>query len=401
MNITLILSLYPQVDEKKLLIKSKSFLHFADFKYQFNLLNGLVKNNINFTGVSLPFVGSFPKEFPDLFYKNSIDNQMFGNNKIVYLDFFNLYGIKNLYRTYILNSYFKKLSKNNNRDIFIIYSTHLPFLKASLSAKKRKKNTKIILIVPDLPNFTNLKRFKNPIYSLFKFFNNTFFYSNLVHIDGFIFLTESMNVHLNKYNKPFCIIEGFSSNYNIQHVEYTEKSELIVYTGSLNYSFGIVDLINSFMNIRNPSLKLIICGKGEAENYIKEALKIDNRIVFRGQLSSHETLEILLSATILINPRRPNNSFDKYSFSSKNIDYLSTGIPLISYRLNGMPEEYFNYIYTVNGSDTNSLKRKIEEVLLIPKSERSKFGNIAKDFVLKNKNDKLMTHKIIDLIKNI
>ena len=49
----------------------------------------------------------------------------------------------------------------------------------------------------------------------------------------------------------------------------------------------------------------------------------------------------------------------KYFFPSKMMDYLASGTPTISTKLKGIPEEYFNYCFTIENGDPKTLKNKI------------------------------------------
>ena len=64
-------------------------------------------------------------------------------------------------------------------------------------------------------------------------------------------------------------------------------------------------------------------------------------------------------ATALINPRKPNSKITRFSFPSKNMEYLSSGTPMIGYKLDGIPSEYYDYFYTIDDSSEKSLRNTI------------------------------------------
>lgn len=102
---------------------------------------------------------------------------------------------------------------------------------------------------------------------------------------------------------------------------------------------------------------------------------------------------------MLVNPRQNNEEFTKYSFPSKNMEYLLTGRPVIAYKLDGIPDEYDNYFYYVEDDSIDSFTRKIEEVLLMDEETRSEFGDRARSYVLNEKNNIYASKKIIDMIQ--
>ena len=44
-------------------------------------------------------------------------------------------------------------SSYGDTTVLIVYSIHTPFLKAAVDIKRKYKNTKVVLIVPDLPEY--------------------------------------------------------------------------------------------------------------------------------------------------------------------------------------------------------------------------------------------------------
>ena len=45
-----------------------------------------------------------------------------------------------------------------------------------------------------------------------------------------------------------------------------------------------------------------------------------------------------------MNPRSADAEYTKYSFPSKTIEYLATGVPVVMNRLPGIPEEYEYFV---------------------------------------------------------
>ena len=146
-------------------------------------------------------------------------------------------------------------------------------------------------------------------------------------------------------------------------------------------------------------LKLLICGFGQAEERIKLFMESDSRILFLGRIDRSDAISLQRKATILVNPRQNNEEFTKYSFPSKTMEYLASGVPLVAYKLDGIPDEYDKYINYVPDNSSEALALTLSELLKISDDERTQKGLEAKDFVLKNKNRKVQAKKILDFIK--
>ncbi len=147
-------------------------------------------------------------------------------------------------------------------------------------------------------------------------------------------------------------------------------------------------------------MNLVICGKGETENKIKEYTEIDKRIHFLGQVKNEEVLEIQRNALVLVNPRQNIGEYTKYSFPSKNMEYLLSGNPVIAYKLDGIPDEYDEYFFYPEDNSIEALRNKIIEVSKISPEERQKIGEKSRNFVLENKNPYVSAQKIMNMIQN-
>ncbi len=406
MNVLFLGGIFDDTMEKEILKKSKGTVHYAANKFQWNLINGLLEiDNLELAILSAPFIGSFPKEYLDIKYEGM---KSIYRNKIEcnYVGFNNIWGYRSISRRNNLIQSIKNFASNKSENkSIIIYSPHTPFLQAAVYAKKIDPSIHICLVVPDLPQFMNLNKKRSFIYTILKRIDINIFEENSKFVDSFVLLTEPMKNMLNAGNRPYIVVEGVvnaernNTEDQIDNSNNREDIMTVVYTGTLNKKFGVVNLVESFHNSNIKNVYMEICGKGDSEEIIKLYASKDQRIKFLGQLSNHEAIELQKRATVLVNPRQNNEEFTKYSFPSKNMEYLLTGRPVIAYKLDGIPDEYDNYFYYVECNTVESLTNKIEEVLSIKKEKRDEFGAKARSFVLREKNNIIACKKIIDMIE--
>ena len=151
--------------------------------------------------------------------------------------------------------------------------------------------------------------------------------------------------------------------------------------------------------IEGSEYRLIICGIGDSEKEIEAASVLDRRIEYKGLLSRTEILKVQKTATVLVNPRQNNEEFTKYSFPSKNLEYLSSGKPLIAYKLDGIPDDYDDYIYYVPDNSIKTLQQTLVYVCTMNAAERSDKALKAQRFVWEEKNEIKQTKKIIDFLR--
>ena len=227
-------------------------------------------------------------------------------------------------------------------------------------------------------------------------------YNLISCVDSFVLLTKHMATYMN-ISQPFVVMEGIASENNYTPAVSTDENgeRIIMYSGTLHRKFGVLHLLEAFRKIEKENYRLVICGIGDSEAEIRQASKEDSRIIFKGQLSRNEVLELQKQATVLVNPRLNNDEFTKYSFPSKTMEYLASGTPVVAYRLDGIPDEYEPYIFYPADDSIQTLTELLQQVGEMSENERRQYGEAAQKYVLEYKNNIVQTKKIIDFLNDI
>ena len=178
-----------------------------------------------------------------------------------------------------------------------------------------------------------------------------------------------------------------------------KNKKYILYSGLLNEKFGIRTLLDAFGKVQDSELKLVLCGSGDAEELVRERVKADERISFLGRVDREIVLALQKNATILVNPRQNNEDFTKYSFPSKNLEYLSSGVPVIAYKLDGIPDEYDEFIIYPENDSVDALHKTIKTLSEMTDEERKVIGDKARRFVVENKNKNTQAQRIFEFIE--
>jgi glycosyltransferase involved in cell wall biosynthesis len=394
MNIIFLGGYFPQDRIQEILADSKGVVQNAANNLQLSIIKGLNYYYNNLRLLTLPFIGSYPFRYRKCYFKSS-----YNKNKLVMdycIGFNNFSGLKLFHRYVNARKTLKRLIKKSDCTYIIIYAIHTPFLKAAVDIKEKRKNIKICVIVPDLPQFMSSSN--NIIYRIFKYIDSKLHRIYFKNIDSFVFLTDYMAEKLAINNKPWVRIEGiFDQSENKKIVE-KEKLKTILYTGTLARIYGIMNLFDAFSAISNPEYRLWICGEGECRKEIKKIAMSDLRIKYWGQLPYSEILTLQKKATVLVNPRTGEGEYTKYSFPSKTMEYMASGTPCIVYGLQGIPREYLEYCFVIDNKDPDGLKNTIISVCEMNQSELNDFGNNAKSFILSKKNPIYQVKKIKELL---
>lgn len=221
-------------------------------------------------------------------------------------------------------------------------------------------------------------------------------------IDRFVLLTEAMNDVINPGGKPYIVMEGLVDR-NMETVsnnlEDKVEESVVMYAGALREQFGLKNLVEGFMAYQNPRARLWIFGGGDYAGEIEKAATQDFRILFGGRISQKEVVEKERIATLLVNPRPVGQEFTKYSFPSKNMEYMASGTPILTTRLPGIPSEYYDFIYTIDGDTAEDVTKSLETVLSRSKEELHEKGKLAHSFVLQRKNNVIQSERILNLLK--
>lgn len=395
-NVALLMGLYPKAIYDKIINDSITMPQYAADALQKSFVVG-ISDKVQTTVINLPYVGSFPKRYRSLFVPSVKCNE-YGAG-IRSLRYCNLTYIKNFSRIRVAFHALKEWVEENpkNRTI-VIYAIHLPFLMAVAKLKKMVPDLKLIQIVPDLPEYMNSK--PSRLHSL-SYRKSSDYYSI---IDGWVLLSKYMTDKLNVTDKPWVVIEGIYNPMDTP-VNYTEENSnsvfRIFYGGSLSRRYGIMNLVNAVASSSNKNLELVICGNGDTYNEIAMLSRKDSRIKLLGSIPRQEVLKQIRTANLLVNPRTNEGAFTKYSFPSKTMEYLSSGVPTLLYRLPGIPEEYYNYCFSLEKNGVDVLQTEIERIVSLPKEYLSEVGEKAKCFILETKNPEAQCEKLISLIGQI
>ncbi len=395
MKILFIGGVFSDVNEEEIISCAKRPVEFSANIFQKKLISGLKSINADTTVISAPFIGSYPNASNIMFFKGFEKQQQ----DFEYVKFNNIWGLRNFSRANALKKSVEFfINEKADKKLVVVYSPHTPFLQAAAYIKKKAPNVKIHIVIPDLPEFMNLDAKISAAYKILKKADIKKFLKLNEYVDSYTLLTEQMKEKLPINGKAYCVFEGIVIESKLKNTNEHEKNETekkIVYTGKLNEKFGVRNLVDEFMKLENSTYRLVLCGKGDSEDYINEKAKEDPRIRFLGQLTPEEVEQIVSEASVLVNPRPDNEEYTKYSFPSKNFDYLISGNPVVAYRLAGMSPVYEEFIYSVKGD----LSAAIEQALNDTEENKSvKYQKAVKH--LKTLTEKKIAEKIINVCFN-
>jgi hypothetical protein len=103
------------------------------------------------------------------------------------------------------------------------------------------------------------------------------------------------------------------------------------------------------------------------------------------------------SAWLLVNPRPAEQEFTKYSFPSKNMEYLVSGTAVLTTRLPGMPADYLEHVLTIDEPGPDGISRGLDKALAEGRDGLLRRGEGGRAFVLEHKNNVRQASRILSL----
>jgi Glycosyltransferase len=357
-------------------------------------LLGLGKNSIEMLS-AIPVTHEENKKLVWNYRKEIINN----NLTFRYPPFINLPFIKRICIFFFSFFYclYWMITGNKSEKVLICDTLKISVSVAAWLASKIT-GTASVAIVTDLPEHLDHSGSTNS--SKLNLFTKICLYF-MSRYNMYIILTEQMNNLINVNKMPYVVIEGMvdiSMSEVSNCLENKAKERIIIYAGGLYERFGVKKLIEAFSILPFEDVRLWLYGSGDMEQQIKEYEKLDIRIKYFGVVPNSNVVNEEIRAALLVNPRPSDEEFTKYSFPSKNMEYMVSGTPLLTTLLPGMPEEYKQYVYLFTDESVDGMAKTLQEILSLSREELHYKGQEAKNFVMRKKSNVEQAKKVQELV---
>jgi glycogen(starch) synthase len=182
-----------------------------------------------------------------------------------------------------------------------------------------------------------------------------------------------------------------------------EEQKTILCVGRLYYRKGITTLLQSIPKVvqKFEDVKFVISGKGFKKNEEKlrklaEKLKIKESVMFLGYVPDEKLPDLYAASDIFVLPALYEN------FPFAILEAQSTGLPVISTKVGGIPEFLTNNKngLLVDPSDPEQLAQKIMALLQDPELAEE-LGRCGRNLVEEKFAWPLITSRVVDLYRKI
>ena len=227
--------------------------------------------------------------------------------------------------------------------------------------------------------------------------------SNFVirHVSHYVLLTEAMNDYLKNTTRPYVVLEGHADITMAEKKPSMDQKlspRVCMYAGCVSKHYGLGELIDGFRQAGIPNAQLHLYGPCDFEEELRAIAAEDPSVYYGGMLLNTEIVDKEMEATLLVNPRPTDMEYVKYSFPSKTMEYMSTGTPVLTTRLPGMPKEYHPHVYFIDDESADGIAAALKEVLSNSDEALFEKGCAGRNFVLNCRNNVVQAKKIIEML---
>lgn len=358
----------------------------AGNKMQWNVVKNLVKDgDVEITCVTITPHAAFPRERTVWHRKRT--TELVPGVTSYEISFCNLPIIKQFWQ--ILSVYYtaKRLIKKREYDVLFCFNL-FPQIGIPMRWLKRKfPKCQTGCLLADLPLDDNTNR-RGLSRGLRKLFDDST-RKSLAVCGKYVVLNKAV---ADKYlpGKPFIVIDGgvdaADIEENCQGKKPVPAERSIMYCGALTEYNGVLNLIEAMKAFQGTDIYCDIYGGGYLEEQVCAAAQENRNIRFHGRVDNVTVMKKQREAWLLINPRVINDPIAQVTFPSKTFEYLLSGTPVLTTRLNGYTEEYDGLMVYAKDDSPQALACAIQEISTGKYQDYLIMAEKAKKFVVEKRN---------------
>ena len=373
----------------------------APVNYETMLVKGLRENGHEVEAISVPAVAAYPGSVYKTMPKKE-ERLSFGVS-VRWLPFVNLpilkqWSIKRS-ATRALKKWLKENKETTDKAV-MMYSVYPPYSAPAVRLCK-KYGCHLNTVITDLPEYMYSWKQSRGLKGWYAGRLSRQMLDLQTRSDSYVLFTEKMAARMGVEDKPYLVSEGFSDIHVYDGLPTVEKydKKTVVYAGNLSRLYGIRPLVDAFMQT-DGDYELHLYGAGPDAAYIQESAAKDARIKFFGRVERREVLTALRRAHLIAINKPTADDYSNYSFSSKILECMTSGTPVLMTRVGGMPTDYYDYVYFWDDESVAGLSGRLSQVLDLPTEDLAAMGRAAADFAVRDKDYVPQCKKISDFLEN-
>ncbi len=371
----------------------------AGNKMQYNVVKELAKyNDVEITCVTIMPYAPYPRD-KKIFQKYERE-QIFSNVVSHKVSFLNLPIIKQFWQVRSAYRIAKKVIKEMGADTLFCFNLFPQIGIPMRKLKKKFSNLDTVCLLADLPIDDNKLRKGFSRFLRAKMEKST--WKSMQACDRYVCLNKYA---MEKYlpNKPYIVVDGGVDDETIGSAKYVPKvitKRNVVFGGALTEYNGILKLIEAMKLIKSKGVTLDIYGDGYLGKEVEKAAIENDNINYYGKIKNQEMLKKQKEAWLLINPRLTSDLISNVTFPSKTFEYMLSGTPVLTTKLNGYSSEYDGKLF-YSLDTAKGLAKAIDDFANTSQSEIVKVTKSAFNFIVEKRSWRKQVEKIYSFIIDV
>ncbi len=342
-------------------------------------------------------IASYPKEKTILVRADNAE--LYDGVNYTKIPFINIFGIKQLTQIRSLYRALKRVPKNRENAVIVNYNPYVEIAIPTLRYARRHK-IKTICIVADIP--VTIPQSYGVVKKWFRKLEIKNYYRFIEKYDGLVVLNKQVVSQFTN-GKKFYLMDGGVTEKEIEAAVLLppeqHNNEQILYAGALEPYNGIREMIEGFLQVKK-NIKLVICGDGTLASYVKNMAEENENIIYKGRVSHEEAVALQRESGLLISARPTDGFALKLTFPSKIIEYMLSGTPILTTRLNGLGDSYEDKLFFC-GQTPDEIATGINDFFDLPIHARYDRAKKAREFVEFEKTYTYHSKGMIELIGEV
>lgn len=366
----------------------------AGNKMQLNLLEHLNRYpDVRLNIVTLYPVPAYPKDKTIFFRRRTIELSDRLNAACV--SFLNFPAVKQVWQMLSLYGEAGKLLKSHPGSVVLTYNLYAQ-IGAPLDWLKKRYRCKAVTLLADPPIDPARRKW---ISRFFRYFYYRKAKRCLRTAENLIVLNRQTARQYSP-DANYIVVDGGIEPKEYPQREIVKSAEKnIVYSGALTEYNGICELLDAMRKVKNQEVKLHLYGSGPLEELVRQRCGRESNIEYFGSVGNGLMLQKQSEAFLLINPRRTDDPVSRLTFPSKIFEYMMSGTPVLTTKLNGFSPDYYDKMFFVDRCDSDLIAKKIDEIAGLDQESLAAMARRAKKFVLEHKTWERQTKRIYEFIK--
>lgn len=226
----------------------------------------------------------------------------------------------------------------------------------------------------------------------------------MTRADAYVLLTAQMDALVNPHARPSVVVEGIAQTTGrTGHRPAAEGAgpRVMLYAGGIRKAYGLDRLLEAFALVGDPDWEFHIYGGGSfASEFAALAAEVAGAR-YLGVKDNDVVVEEQERAALLVNPRLSGHEYTRYSFPSKIIEYMGSGVPTLTTRLPGIPDAYAPYLLFFEDESLEGMRRTLEQVFGMAEDERRAVGHRAQHWIATTKSARAQAGVVLDLLTSV